>query len=221
MKKLSTVFISLFFLGTAVTAAACSTGSSSKITDTRFKDKRNVGNFTALDIGGAIDVKVYIGSETSVEVIAPDDMTSRIKTEVNNNTLEIGFEGRGNFNGKAQVIIHVPQLVSAEVSGASSLNISNLNNSSFTLDVSGASNVQIEGNTSNLVVDGSGASKMDLSKLSVSTASIDVSGACHGIFSVQSNLVVDASGASVIEYYGKPELKSEVSGASKIRSLND
>lgn len=218
MKKLSTIFIALFFLATA---SACSAGSSLKLSDTRFKDKRNVGDFNALDISGAIDVKVYIGSETSVEVIATDDMVSKIRTEVINNILEVGFIGRGNFNSKAQVIIHVPSLVSAEVSGASNMNISNLNNSSFTLDVSGASKIEIEGSTSSLTVDGSGASQMNLSKFSASNASIDLSGASHGIFSVQNQLVVDASGASVVEYYGKPELKSEVSGASKIKSLND
>jgi hypothetical protein len=217
MKKLSTIFIALFFFSTAI---ACNAGNSSRLSDTRFKDKRSVGSFSSIDISGAIDVKVYIGSETSVEVIANDNLLSRVKTEVNGSTLEIGIKGKENFNGKVQVIVYTPELVSAEVSGASKLFVSNLNNSSFTLDVSGASIVKIEGSTNNLTLDVSGASDINLSNFTASNATGDFSGASHGVLNVQNNLTIEASGASYIKYYGNPELKSDISGASNIKSIN-
>jgi hypothetical protein len=213
MKNLSTVFIMLFIFSSVI---ACNAGGSIS----KINDIRNVGSFNSIDVSGAIDVKVYVGSESSVEVTAPDNMLSNVVTEVVGSTLKVYFKGKGNFNGKVQVIVRTPQLVSAEVSGASKLYVANLNNSSFTLDVSGASRVEVEGSTSSLTVDASGASHMDLSKFSVSNAMVDVSGASHGILNVQNNLTIDASGASHVEYYGTPEIKSDVSGASRIKSIN-
>jgi surface protein len=198
------------------TVIACNAGGSIS----KIKDIRNVGSFNSIDISGAIDVKVYVGSESSVEVIAPDNMLSNIVTEVEGNTLKVYFKGKGNFTGTAQVIVRTPQLVSAEVSGASKLYVANLNNSSFALDVSGASKVEVEGSTSSLTVEGSGASHLDLSKFNTSNATVDMSGASHGILNVQNQLTIDASGASRVEYYGTPEIKSDVSGASQIKSIN-
>lgn len=217
MKKLSTIFIALFFLATA---SACSATSSSRLSDTRFKDKRNVGDFTSIEVGGAMNVTVNIGSESSVEVIGDDHLISRVVTEVNGGTLEIGVKGRESFNGEVRVIITTPQLISAEVSGASHFKVYNLNNSTFTLDASGASHIFIEGSTNSLIVDGSGASHFDLSKFSASSANVDLSGACHGVFNVQNQFNVEASGASQVEYYGTPEIKTQVSGASRIKSIN-
>lgn len=216
MKNLSTVFIVLSTIFIFSTAFACNTTSSLA----KLQDLRNIGSFNSISVSGAIDVKVNIGSGTSVEVIGPDDMVSNIVTEVKDNTLHVYFKGKGNYKGKAQVIVSTLELTSARVSGASKLYVANLNNSSFTLDVSGASKVEVEGSTSNLTVEASGASHMDLSKFSVSNATVDVSGASHGIFNVQNNLTIDASGASHVEYYGTPEIKSAVSGASRIKSIN-
>ncbi|HCA42065.1 MAG TPA: hypothetical protein DEP28_02290 [Bacteroidetes bacterium] len=182
-----------------------------------FSDKRTVGNFSSVHISGAMDVKVYIGNESTVEVFAPKNVENVI-TEVENGKLKIYQKGNSSYEGRIEVIVYTPSLSSAHISGASKLKIEKIDAVDFSLDVSGASKIVLGGNVTNLELNVSGASNLDLSNLNVSNAEVDFSGASTGELNVTGELSVSLSGASVVKYSGNPVIKSErISGVSKLQ----
>jgi hypothetical protein len=95
-----------------------------------------------------------------------------------------------------------------------------LRSNQATLDLSGASAVDLTGNATNLTVDASGASKANLQDLAVQMLSIDLSGASSAVVAVSGTISADVSGASRLQYRGNPTLthRSET-GASTIEPL--
>ncbi|HRE39757.1 MAG TPA: DUF2807 domain-containing protein [Ignavibacteria bacterium] len=182
-------------------------------------DKRIVSNFSSLQISGALDVKVNFGSESSVEIFSPNNVTNVI-TEVEDGELKVYQKGNSSYEGKIEVIIYTSNLYSANLSGASKLKIEKLNTENFSLDLSGASKITLDGNVTNLNLNVSGASNLELSDLNVTNAIIEFSGASTGKVNVSGDLSVSLSGASVLKYSGNPIIKSEkISGVSKLQKL--
>ena len=90
-----------------------------------------------------------------------------------------------------------------------------------TLDLSGASAVDLIDNVTNLTADASGASKANLPDLAVQMLSIDLSGASSAVVAVSGTISADVSGASRLRYGGNPTFthRSET-GASTIEPLH-
>lgn len=181
-------------------------------------EKRDVSDFKGVDVGGFFEVEIVAQKEFSVEIEADDNFLPLIKTEVHGNILRIETEKRLNTKNPIRVRISAPNIEELEVSGASKLNLTNLNNESLKLDTSGASKVTIEGITKELNIEVSGASKIEAEKLSAENADVDASGASNVSISVSGDLKSDASGASKITYSGTPKnIEKRSSGASKIK----
>ena len=155
-------------------------------------------------------------SEFSVEVEADDNLLQYIRTEVRDGRLEISLSRSVKTGNPMRVRISAPNIDRVEASGASRVNVSNLKNSEIALDTSGASKINLSGETSKLIVDVSGASNIDAGSLSAGTAIIDASGASKISVNVISELVADASGASRITYAGSPSVNKSTSGASSV-----
>jgi hypothetical protein len=115
-----------------------------------------------------------------------------------------------------RIRISAPNIERVEASGASRINISNLMNSEITLDMSGASKINLAGETSKLTVDVSGASQIDAGGLSAIMANINASGASYVNVNVSKDLTADASGASRITYSGPAHVSKSTSGASSV-----
>jgi hypothetical protein len=84
-------------------------------------------------------------------------------------------------------------------------------------EVSGASQLTLDGSGGDLTLDVSGASRADLSQFVVGDANVQASGASQVTVNVEGRLDADASGASRILYRGNPTLgRIESSGASRV-----
>lgn len=105
-----------------------------------------------------------------------------------------------------------------DLSGAANVGINNVNSQEQKFDLSGASKVEIQeaSNTQELHVGASGASNFQARTLTAKRAYLGASGASHAEATVTEFLDANASGASRIDYYGKPEVKRDSSGASNI-----
>lgn len=179
-------------------------------------ENRTVSDFSGVEVGGVFQVEIIAQSEFGVEVEADDNLLQFIKTEVRNGILQISIDKRVKTHNPLRIRISAPDIKSLEASGASRVNLSNLNNSELTLDTNGASRINISGETGNLIVDVSGASQIDAVDLSAVTANVDASGASHVKVNVANELVVDASGASRINYSGTPKVSKSTSGGSSV-----
>lgn len=182
-------------------------------------EKRNVADFSAIDVGGVFDVEIVAQKEFSVEVEADDNLLQYIKTEVKGDTLEISTDKRiSPKGGTIRIRISAPNIENLEVSGASKLSLTNLKNDSLKVDASGASKIKIDGETRNLEVELSGASRLDAENLKSENANVDGSGASNASINVSGDLKADLSGASKVTYTGNPKnLEKSTSGASSVR----
>lgn len=181
-------------------------------------EKRNLSNFKGVDAGGVYEVEIVTQKDFSVEVEADDNLLPLIKTKVDNGILEISSEKRFNTKNPIRIKISAPNIEELEVSGASKVNLSNLDNNFLKVDASGASKMEISGKTVDLNIESSGACKINAENLQSQNATIDASGASNINVSVAGDLKVDASGASKITYAGNPQnIEKDTSGAGSVR----
>lgn len=184
---------------------------------TSKSEERNVKGFNKVEAGGAVNVQIIAQKDFSVSVEADDNLLQSIKTEVGDNTLKIYSEDGISPKTQINVKISMPEIVSLDLSGASSGNVSNAKSDLIQLKASGASKIKIDGEAIRLTADASGASKIDAENLKAEDANVDASGASSAIVSGTEELHLNASGASKISYVGEPKrVKQDASGASSI-----
>ena len=140
-----------------------------------------------------------------------------IKTEVHNGVLEISTTKRIKSHNGLKITISAPDIERVEASGVSKVFVSNLKNAGFNLDTSGASKIELNGETDKLMIDVSGASKIEAENLKARAATVDASGASKiNIFATES-VRADASGASKITYSGgATDVVKKTSGAGSV-----
>lgn len=181
-------------------------------------ETRNVSGFSAIDVSGAFEVEIVAQKDFSVEVEADDNLLELIKTEVDGDTLKIKSEKSLKSSNPLKIRISAPNIESLDLSGASKVNIANLNNDSLSLDSSGASKIKIEGTTKSFDVEMSGASRLDAENLKAENVSVDSSGASSAYVFVTNELKADLSGATNVTYSGSPKnVQKKTSGASSVK----
>jgi len=180
-------------------------------------EKRDLDDFTGIDVGGVFEVEIVSQKDFSVEIEADDNLLPLIKTEVRGGVLRISTEVDIKSKNSIRVRISAPDMDSIEASGASKVSVADLKNSELKLDISGVSKVTLAGETGNLSADISGASHVNAENLKAENAAVEASGASHANVNVTGQLKADASGASRINYSGSPKsAEKNSSGASNI-----
>jgi hypothetical protein len=181
-------------------------------------EKRNVADFDSIEVGGVFDVEVVAQKEFSVEIEADDNLLQHIRTEVKGGTLEISTDKSIKSSNAIRVRISAPDIERLQVSGASKLSLSNVKNDSLKIDASGASKLNVQGETRELEIELSGASKIEAEGLKAENVNVDGSGASSASVNVSGDLKADMSGASKVTYSGNPRnLEKSTSGASSVR----
>lgn len=181
-------------------------------------EKRNVGNFKGLDVGGAFHVEVTCQKEASLELTADDNLLKHIKTEVRGGILYIGTDGMQlNFKDSPRAVISVPSLDDFNISGAAQVRVANLKAGDVKANLSGASQLWANGTAQSVNADVSGASRLNGRDLQASKVDVNASGASQADVYASADLEAEASGASRVSYYGNPQnISPKASGASKI-----
>ncbi|PWJ60187.1 phage shock protein PspC (stress-responsive transcriptional regulator) [Dyadobacter jejuensis] len=182
-----------------------------------------VDDFNKIDLGGAYVISIRQGTEYRITADGEVDDVDDIEVRVDNGTLKVNrsddFSIFGNNKWKrVGLVITTPNLERLELSGANKARVSGFKGlNKLYVDVSGASQTEIDVETNQLLVDMSGASKLTL-KGSASQVELDISGACKvdatrmGIGSAR----VSASGASRAEMGRVGNIEKHTSGASKV-----
>jgi len=235
------------------------TGSGNLDTEERY-----FGGFTRVKVSGAFEVEIIQSSGYNVSVTADDNLLKYVKVSQSGETLKIGVStGDYNFtaleasvsmpdlyglnlSGATDGIVrgfNLPNDFSVELSGASSLYMSDISAGGVKFDLSGASSLNMHGMSARDVdFDISEASSLDVRDMSVGDARFDLSGASSIRLEGSANdIVIDASGASdvrlddfsvnnvditlrdassgIVNLDGK--LDAELSGASELRYVGE
>ena len=149
-------------------------GSGNLATETR-----EVAAFSELDISSAVNVDLTVDASVghSVTVTYDDNLLDKLVTRVAGDTLVIELQGSVNLTGGADrsVTVTMPDVTSIDVSGASSVTATG-STASYRLDASGASQVDLRNlEVVDAEIDVSGASNVDV--FATGTVSGSASGA--------------------------------------------
>ena len=204
-------------------------------------NERNIASFHSIDAGGAMHIFLHADSAGhQVRVEADENLQEYIDIYERDGTLFISQEENVNLNPTKRIRVHVygPLFKKIAVSGASELHGENklVQSEPVKLDLSGASELELDlkapeviaelsgassmtlkGETRNLVLDGSGASRFRCAELLSENVRVDVSGASSADVFASVKLDVKASGASGVKYGGSPAITQDLSGASNIK----
>ncbi len=213
--------------------------------------------FNAVEATSSIDVRITPADTYSVTVSTHENIFDHLTVEQSGKTLKIHLPWGSFSNTDIKAVITMPQLVKLDlsgaskgnvqdfkstndlelqVSGASQLNLINmeaanttgeisgaskvsgqLNSQKVQLKVSGASRCELTGAATNVTLDVSGASQAVAKDFQTQNADVSVSGASKATINASGTLSVDATGASTLEYFGNPNLKQvNVSGSSRL-----
>lgn len=185
----------------------------------RIKDEsRSVSEFRKIEAGGAFSIHIKVGSATSVNISAEENLLSYIRTSVKGNTFRI--DTRKNISPRKEIKIEIttPTLTDLDISGANNVEVENISGVEFNVELSGAGNVDLQGEIERLRIELSGAGNINSKDLKADEVRISVSGAASADVFAKKYLDASVSGVGSIDYYGNPEkTKTDVSGVGSIQ----
>jgi len=260
MRKAIIPIILTAVLTVAALLSGCTvTGPGGTVTE-----EKDFTDFTCVDVEGTFEVEIIQSDSFSTTISADESFFDYIAVSKEGKTLRISLNPRHTFTDftlqaktlKAKVTmpalygLHLSgaskgtvtgfkssEDFSLDVSGASSLDIDdievddvefeisgaskvsgNMTADDTEFEVSGASNVELGGSASNVILKASGASKVDLADFPLDNADARLSGASEATLNVSGRLDFALSGASRLYFLGNPTMgKVSVTGASTIK----
>ncbi len=187
-------------------------------------ETRPVSNFSAIKASSAFSITVNKGNTESLVIEADENIMPYVRSEVKNGELKLYLDGRKHFHNvkTMKAAIGVKNLNRVDLSGACKLSSNDLFDvPKFEIDLSGASNVQLNIKAQVLNVDASGASSIDL-KAAAREAKFEASGSCKMQLDLQSaGASFDLSGACKAAITGATEhVTFDLSGACNIKAAD-
>jgi hypothetical protein len=173
--------------------------------------------FHAIDIAGTMTVDVVAGKAQSVQLVGDQADFDRVSTTVKNGALviETKFDGHGNHHIK--MIVSVPDLMAARISGTGSMKIAGVANNRFIIDVPGTGDVKIEGSTGELKLDVDGTGSVSAKKLAAKSAKIKIDGTGSASLNVTESVDATVTGTGSVSVIGNPaHVTKHVTGMGSI-----
>lgn len=208
-------------------------------------ERRSAENFHGINVSNAFDVYINQGNEEGVAVSAADvTIRGKIMVEVKEGILYIRFDSKGlnlgNSKKNLKAYISIKQLDKLTISGACDVYLTNtiiadklvlnqsgasdlkgdINVKNLEARISGASDVTLSGDATQLSVIAEGASNFKGFDLATDICDAKASGASDIQVTIKRELSAQAKGASDIRYKGNPDIKGvNVSGSSAVKKV--
>ena len=239
MKKL--IFFSFIIM---ITASGCRDIFGKRIRGNGHvtTESRSISSFHSVDVSGAINVYVKYDSVSSVKVETDENLQEYIDVHNDNGNLRIHEADNVNLRSSSSIKVYVagPDFKRFEASGACDIISENRVNSSegIAIDLSGASNVNLDlkapkvsvdlsgagsiklkGETKDLSVDGSGSTEIRCFDLLAENVKVEISGAGDADVYASVKLDVQVSGAGTVRYKGSPSINQNISGAGSVKKV--
>ncbi len=210
--------------------------------------KYKLSGFRGVEIGGAFEVHLKKSPTYFVSAQGENEDLENLQFDIDKGVLEVTFKDSNrswkfNWNNRHRNVvlqIGLPELKEAEFTGASKLMMSGFNNEEeiklyfsgaskaiiedidaekLSIELSGASKLQISGKAVKFNVEASGASKIEAFPLITRDSDVDLSGASKMEVTVKNSLHVDASGAAKVVFKGNPLVSKDLSGAAVVKRI--
>lgn len=204
-------------------------------------ETRQVKDIDSINLSGIGSLTILQSDEESLEIQAEDNLIKHLESVVRGGKLYIGAKNQYALipTKDIQYTLKVKNIRQLEVSGlgyvycsqlnadtikiissgSSQLKFDSLVSQNLFVEIDGAGIFKINGVTEKQNIFVSGAGAYDAGNLRSQNAEIEISGAGSATLWVESSLEVKLSGATSLRYYGKPIIKKNVSGISRIEEL--
>ena len=130
-----------------------------------ISESRNLPAFHGVDLAGANSVSVRVGEPQSVVVKADDNLVHRITTRVRSGRLVIGTTGNYSTTSPTSVIVSVPALDSATLSGSGTVTVEDAAGRQLTVRLPGSGTLRASGSVDVLDVRLTGTGTAQLHEL--------------------------------------------------------
>ena len=184
------------------------------------EEKRTVGAFSQLSVGGAFTVSVTVGKKRSVTLSGDDNLLKLVATEVADQTLKVRTRKNIRSTSGLTLTVTTPTLTAARFSGAVKGEIEELAGDRFDLTVSGAASVKMTGAIDALTIKVSGAASLDAEDVVSKDVSVDLSGAGEATVHASTSLDATVSGVGTVRYKGKPKISKQIQGSGSVVPLD-
>ncbi|MRI62864.1 DUF2807 domain-containing protein [Ornithobacterium rhinotracheale] len=196
-------------------------------------------DFEKLNISGSMDVIYHKSNSYSVKVTTDENIQPYVLIAERNKTLDIKLKSGSYSYKKLLVEVYAPDLSVVELKGSGDFKANdkittnefwgsisgsgnfkgNLNCEKIKMSISGFGDIQIEGETHDLIVDISGSGNFDGKKLQSKIADIKVSSSGDASVFVTESLNAAINGSGDIRYLGDPHFSTKILGSGSVHKL--
>lgn len=178
-----------------------------------FAETRDLPEFDAIVIQGAVDIEIDVGEPQRVEITTEQRQLSRIETSVSGRTLTISQEGRRWFDD-VEIRISVETLNRLNIQGAADAELRNVESDDFLLEIDGAGDITF-GNgrcgRAQMVINGAG--DIDAEDFHCKEVKITINGAGDATVYASESVEAYLNGVGDITVYGNPShVRPRISG---------
>jgi hypothetical protein len=139
-------------------------------------ERRPIGNVSAIDVSGPLEVIVKVGAAPSLDVEADGNLQPKIRTEVTGGVLRMWVDGSVRSTNSLRITYTTPSLTQVNASGSARLTISELNGAPLNFSKSGSGAVNLSGRVSRLDFQHSGSGHVNASALQTGDANLTQNG---------------------------------------------
>jgi hypothetical protein len=166
---------------------------------------RPLAPFTGVDLAGANNVVVRVGSPQAVTVHADSNLLDRVTTEVRSGSLVIG-NTPGSFSAQTPmfVTVSVPALGAVTLHGFGNISVTGIDGRELTVRLPGSGTIDAAGTTARLDVAIGGAGTARLGRLIARDAKASLPGSGTIMLRATHSLDARISGSGTIVYTGNP-----------------
>ena len=209
-------------------------------------ESRPVNGFKAVQLDGAGRLVITQGTSESLEIRADDNLIGNLTSEVQGNTLILGYQ-EGSWRRTilpSQPVVYtlaVTNLTELILNGAGDLEIQSLETDSFNLKINGAGNIDIQdlsagklsvnlSGTGAVSVNGvaaeqaitlDGAGSYQAGDLQTYNTFIEINGLGSGTVWATETVQININGGGSVSYYGSPNVSQQISGLGEVKNLGE
>ena len=175
---------------------------------------RTVGNFTEIEARGASDVVVRVGPAPSLAITADSNIIPQLTSDVRGKKLVLESRGSYRTRNTPRIVVTVPSLDAAALSGSGNVTVEGISGSSVALAVHGSGNLAATGRAGDLAVAINGSGNADARGVAAGSATVAISGSGNATIATSGPLSGAISGSGNIRHVGQPSTVSVVRNGS-------
>jgi len=169
-------------------------------------DTRELPAFDRIEFLLAGRLEVQVGQPQTVTISGDSNLLALVQTQVDAGKLTVRASQTFHPTLPLVVRVSVPDLTLLQVDGAGEIELAGLDNPALRVELTGAGQITLSGQTENLTIQLAGAGDVDATNLTASAVSVIISGAGRVDVAATQTLDVTITGVGLVSYADSPTI---------------